>query len=247
MNKLIILFLLVAVILTIGCSANDQISADNRVTIMGSGNLVSQHIEVSDFDKIETGFAFNISIHQGVQFSVIASVDDNLAEYLYIENVDGTLNIGLNPDYAYDIPQATMRAEVTMPDLAGLQLNGSSHASLSCFDNMQDFSAKLTGSSSLSGEIQAETTNLDAYGSTFVHLSGTGLNLSLDACGSNMIDLSDYTVEDASLQVACASTVVVNVDGHLEVDAAQNAQVFFVDNPAVKLLEVHEFASVQPK
>jgi hypothetical protein len=55
MNKLIILFLLVAVILTIGCSANNQISADNRVTIMGSSNLVSQHIEVSDFSAQEFG------------------------------------------------------------------------------------------------------------------------------------------------------------------------------------------------
>jgi hypothetical protein len=73
------------------------------------------------------------------------------------------------------------------------------------------------------------------------------LNLSLDACGANILDLNDYDVEDAALQVACSSTVVVNVAGSLDLDAAQNAQVYIVGNPAISDFNLHQNASVQPK
>lgn len=209
--------------------------------------MVSRIIEVSGFDKIETGFTFNVDIHQGQEFSVVASIDEDLVQYLHVEKVGTFSKIGLKPGYAYDIPQATMRAVVILPELVGLNLNGSSRASLSGFDSLTNFSAELSGSSSLSGEIQAETINLNAYGSSFVKLSGTGSDLAVDACGSGLVDISDYHVEDAALQVACASVVVVNVDSRLEVDAAQNAQIYFTGNPVSSDLKVHEFAFVGPK
>jgi hypothetical protein len=244
LNKLVLVIL---VALIAGCSLANNAPQDNRVSITGSGNMVSHQIDVSGFEKIETGFAFNVAIHQGQEFSVVASVDDNLAEYLYVEKVGTALKIGLKPGYAYDIPQATMRAEVIMPELVGLDLNGSSHATLTGFDSLEDFSAELSGSSSLSGEIQAESANLNAFGSTFVKLSGKGSDLSVDACGSGTVDLGDYRVEDAALQVACASTVIINVDRSLDVNAAQNAQVYFTGHPAVSDLNVHEYAFVGPK
>lgn len=247
MKKTILLILLAAILITTGCDAYKQSADDNRVSITGSRNLVSRQFDVSGFERVEAGFAFNVAIHQDQDYSLVATLDDNLADYLYIEVEDLTLKIGLKPEYAYDIPQATMRVELSMPNLVGLQLNGSSHASLSGFDAVQRFSAELTGSSSLSGQIQAEAINLKAYGGTFVQLSGTGQSLSLDACGSNIIDLADYKVANASLDAACASVVLLNVDGRLGGSAAQNAQVYYVGDPSVNLLDVHQYASVQPK
>jgi hypothetical protein len=247
MKKIIVFFLLAVVILIVGCSVVNNVSPDNRVTIIGSGDLVSRQIDVSGFDRIETDFAFNVTVHQGEGFSVVAVVDDNLVEYLYVEASGGTLYIGLKPGYAYDIPRATMQAQVTMPQLVGLQLSGSSHATLSGFDTIRDFSAELTGSSSLNGEIQAENANLNAYGSTFIKLSGKGKKLSVDVCGSNAVDLQEYAVKDAALQVACNSIVAVNVAGRLQADAAQYAQVYFAGKPSVRSLNVHENAFVQPR
>jgi hypothetical protein len=232
MKKIIVFFLLAVVVLIVGCSVINNVSPDNRVTIIGSGDLVSRQIDVSGFDRIETGFAFNVTVHQGGVFSVVAVVDDNLVEYLYVEASGGTLY---------------MQAQVTMPQLVGLQLSGSSHATLSGFDSIRDFSAELTGSSSLNGEIQAENANLNAYGSTFIKLSGKGKKLSVDVCGSNAVDLNDYAVEDAALQVACNSIVAVNVAGRLQADAAQYAQVYFAGKPSIRSLNVHENAFVQPR
>lgn len=77
--------------------------------------------------------------------------------------------------------------------------------------------------------------------------SGKGKTLSVDACGISTVYLNDYHVEDASIKASCASSLVVNAGGGLDVDAAQNAQVYFVSKPAVGDLNVHENASTQPK
>ena len=89
--------------------------------------------------------------------------------------------------------------------------------------------------------------SLNAYGSSFIKLSGSGNNLWVDACGSGAVDLTDYHVEDAALQVACSSMVIVNVNGILDGDTAQNGQVYFVGYPALNYLGIHENASVAPK
>ena len=77
-------------------------------------------------------------------------------------------------------------------------------------------------------------------------LSETGLNLALEACGSNIVDLGEFTVEKATLETSCNSTVILDVPGHIEGEAPQHAQVFFAGSPAVNLIEVYEYASVQP-
>jgi hypothetical protein len=247
MKKIIVLILLAIILNTAGCGAYKQPAADNRVSITGSGNLVSRQFDVSGFERIEAGLAFNVAIHQGQEYNLVATLDDNLIDYLHIEVDDLTLKVGLKPGYAYDIPKADMRVEVTMPNLVGIQLNGSSHASLYGFDAVQNFSAELTGSSSLSGQIQVEEINLNAYGGSFVQLSGTGQSLSLDACGANIIDLSNYKVANANIDCACASVVLLNVDARLDGSAAQKAQVYYVGEPAANLLDIHGYASVQPK
>ncbi len=256
MKQGILLVLAVLVILLAGCGPDRGASGpgsgsvvvrDNRVSITGSGNLVSQEKALSGFDRVETGFAFNVTILKGEGFSVVVSADDNLADYLQVDKVGSTLRIGLKPGYAYDIPQATMQAQVTMPELAGLRLGESSHATLSGFRSVEAFEAELSGSSSLRGELEADASTFALSGSTYVKLAGSGRNLSLEACGNSTIDLSDYRVEDAALRASCASTALVNVRGRLDVDASQNARVYYIGWPAAGDILAHENATVQPK
>lgn len=89
--------------------------------------------------------------------------------------------------------------------------------------------------------------NLNAYGSSLIKLSGSENNLWVDACGSGGVDLTDYRVEDATLQVSCSSTVIVNVTGKLDGDTAQNARGYLVGYPELNYLSVHENASLAPK
>ncbi|MGD2078797.1 MAG: DUF2807 domain-containing protein [Chloroflexota bacterium] len=246
MKHICIFVLAIAAILTAGCAAVKP-AADNRVTILGSGKMVSQEVAVTDFDRLDIGFAFDVTVRQGAEFKATATVDDNLADYLYLNTVDGTLQIGLKPSFAYDIPAATMRAEIVMPRLAGLALSGSSHATLIDFEVTPGFTAELSGSSALEGGVKAETVNFTLSGSTRAALSGSGQRVDIDICGNSVLDLRHFQAEEAKLEASCNATVYLDLDGQLIADASQHAQVIYRGHPDLRGVETVQSASIHPE
>jgi hypothetical protein len=246
MKHISLLFLIVVAILSIGC-AGKKPAADNRVTIIGSGRTVTREESVSDFDRLAIGFAFDVTVRQGEEFSVTATVDDNLADYLDLTVEDGILQVGLKPGFAYDIPAATMRAEVVMPRLAGLALNGSSHATLIDFEVAPEFAAELSGSSALEGSLEAQAASFTLTGSALARLSGAGQRVTVDICGNSLTDFRDFQAKDADVEASCNATVFLNVDGQLIADASQFAQVIYQGHPELGGVATVERASVRPE
>lgn len=246
--KIIATFLFsLLIILAASCTQIESQVKDNELNITGSGNLVSREIAFTEIDQVEANLYFDLTIRQGNDPRVILTSDDNFIEYIQVEETESGISLGFKPGQAYDISGVTLQAEVILPELSRLDLNGSSHAHLDEYQSQQPFEANLSSASSLTGEVQLAEAKLNANGSSYIKLSGEGENLSLEACGSSMVDLGEYAVEEASLEVSCNSTVSVDVAGRLEVDASQHAQVRFGGQPAVKAFAVHEYASVQPK
>ncbi len=246
--KWIVRILLAASLLLItACAQVRRDSQQNHVSIVGSGALTSRMHSLAEFDTLEAGLSYDLSIRQGDDFSVVLIADDNLVEYLTVEQTGGTLRFDLKPGYAYNLSNVTMRAEVTLPELAGLVLSGASHAALEDFRALGAFEAALTGSSSLVGRLEAGTVSLDTQGNSTVRLTGSGRDLRLQGCGNSLSDLSGFDAENAVLELSCVSTAIVHVDGRLDVDASQNSQVYFLGQPGSSEIKVYEQASAQPK
>ena len=188
------LLLTLIFILLASCTQLDRVPQNNEVKITGSGALVSKEIDISDFDQVEAGLYFDLTIHQGENSRVILTSDDNFIEYLQVEQTGNSITLGFKPGHAYDTSEVTLRAEVTIPELSKLEMNGSSHAHIEGYRSQQPLEVELTGSSSLTGDMQLETVVLKTYGSSYVKLSGSGDRLNLEACGSSIADLGDYEV-----------------------------------------------------
>ena len=247
MKNLSKFLLVVLAILMVGCAQIKRAPQVNNVTVTGSGNLTTREVTVSDFDQIEIGLTFDITLHQGEDYSVVLTSDDNFIEYIQVEQSDGTISFGFKPGYAYNYYGVTLRADVTTPELNELRLSGSSHALLNSITLTEDFEAELSGSSSLDGDLNAKNASFILSGSTYIKLSGSAERLYIDACGNSLAELGNYHAEDAALEVSCNSTSVVNVAGMLDADASQYSQVFYIGSPTSVLREVNESAYVGPK
>lgn len=247
MKQMIGFFAIVLTALAVSCSGDGQGPRDNRVTLIGSGNIVSQEQAIADFDRMEVGFAFDTAVRQGEEFSVTAFVDDNLVDYLYLVKEGRMLQIGLKPGFAYDIPSANMRVEVVMPSLVGVEMWGSSHVTLKGFESVDRFEAELSGSSVLEGDLKAQTAVFNLSGSSFAKLGGSGQKLMLDVCGNSLVDLRNFQVEDAEIAASCASTVVVDIKGRLTGEASQHARIYYRGNPDVDEFVMAEWGTVRPE
>jgi hypothetical protein len=209
MYKLIIIFILVTMVLLTGC---------DQFPLTGSGNVVTQEEAIFDFDKVDISHSFEVDIKRGENFSVIIRVDDNLVEHLQVEKFGSTLRIGLKDSRAFIINNATLEAEVTMPELIGLDISGASRATITGFKSTEELILDISGSSSLRGDIESGDASLNLSGSSDANLTGSAGNLTLDASGSSDVDLSDFPVADAKIDASGASTVTVNASGRLDVD-----------------------------
>jgi hypothetical protein len=234
-SKMLVLFL--AGILLAGCGS---------IPITGSGNVVTQEEAITGFDKVDISYSFEVDISQGDTFSVVIRVDDNLVEYLQVVKLGNTLQIGLEPNHP-DIRSATLQAEVTMPELAGLDLSGASHVTITGFKSAQALVVDAAGASHLRGDIEAGDLTFNLDGGSEVILTGSAENATITASGSAEINLSAFSVVDANVEVGGASQVTVNVSGRLDVDASNGAEVYYLGSPTLGTIEESGGAEVRPR
>jgi hypothetical protein len=238
MYKIKALFPLLVIFLMIGCA---------QVTLTGSGNVITQEESLTGFDKVDISQSFNVDITQGENFSVVVRVDDNLVEYLEVERQGSTLKIGLDPTRSLTIFSATMEAEVTMPELVGLELSGNSDARVSGFESTESLTVDLSGNSDMRGDIQAGDSSFDVSGNSSITLSGSAGDVSVDASGSSEVDLADFPAADGTVNASGASTVTVNLSGRLDADASGRSDIYYLGDPEMGRTDTSGSSSIQPR
>ena len=229
--------LLLTVILLTGCGSR---------TITGSGNVVAQEEAIAGFDKVDISYSFEANISQGDTFSVVIHADDNLVEYLQMIKEGDTLHIGLVPNPP-NIRSATLQAEVTMPELVGLDMRGASHVTITGFKSAQALAVDASGASHLRGDVEAGNVTFNLDGSSEVILAGSAQNVTLKASGSSEVDLSAFSVVDANVEAGGKSQVTVNVSGRLDVNASNASHVTYLGSPTLGKMDTSGSASIEQK
>ncbi len=229
------IFLTLSVVLLAACDLDE-------IIVTGSGDIVTKEEDLSDFERVDASDSFKVDIQQGESFSVVIRIDDNLQDDLELMVRDGTLEIGFARNIITN--NATMEAEITVPKLRGVRLSGASEARITGFESSRSFSVDLSGSSSISGDIDAGDVSLDLSGSSEVNLEGSGNDLEIDASGASDIDLSNFPVENIVLKLSGSSKVIVNLNGTLDVNASGSSDVTYLGNPTLGDIQTSGSSSV---
>jgi hypothetical protein len=184
MKNTLILVLLFLGAMSVGCT---------QLTVTGSGNVVTQEMAITGFDKVDINQGFMVDISQGDEFSVVIRIDDNFEEYLQVGKEGSTLKIGLEQNRIYS--DATLKAEVTMPELVGLDLSGGSHISVS--GSGADIAIDASGGSGADlASFSVVNANVDASDGSQVTVNVSG-TLNVDASGGSQV----YYLGDPTLGV----------------------------------------------
>lgn len=206
--------------------------------------MVTREFDLAGFDKVDVSHAFTVDIKQGGSFSVVVGMDDNLVDYLRVEKQGATLKIGLDTRRNYVFTHGT--AEVTMPELTGLELSGASAVTIGGFESTRDLTVDVSGASHLSGDIECGDARFDVSGASHVSLRGSAEGVILDASGASSVDLSAFAVADANVEVSGASTATVNASGRLDVDASGASQVKYLGSPTLGTIDSSGGSSIEP-
>jgi len=213
--------------------------------ITGSGRTVTQQYELTDFSKVEAGNTFEVEITQGESYRVSVVVDDNVAEHLSVSRSGDTLRLFIQDNTS--LRNVTLKAQVTMPSLAGLDLSGASRAAVSGFDSGTPLSIRLSGASSARGNLKTGDADFRASGASRLDLEGTASALKAHVSGASHIDLEKFRSGTTAVDASGASHATVNPGGHLTVDASGASSVRYVGEPASVRANTSGASSVKQK
>jgi len=224
--------------------------------ITGSGNLETEEMDFSEFTRVEVSSAFEVEIAQSDSYSVSVTADDNLFDYIQVSKVGETLKIGLRT-VSIQWP-ATLQANVTMPQLHGLNLSGATNGTASGFTSTENLDIEVSGASSIelaeisagdamlnisgasdvTGDITAGDVNLNVAGASTVQLEGSASDIVVEASGASRVKLGDFTINNADVSLSGASSGTVNLSGRLDADLSGASNLEYIGEPTLGTMNI---------
>ena len=214
--------------------------------VVGSGNLVTEEKDFSDFAIVEVGSGFEVEISQSSSYSINVTADDNVLDHIEVSKTGDTLKIRLKWGYSYQ--SVTLRAEIAMPELYELEFSGGTHGTVGGFSSSHEFVLGLSGGSSFSGDF---TTSGDAQftlsgGSRLIELDGAANDLRISASSGSHLELSDFHVHDASVNFSGGSHATINLDGRLDADLSGGSHLRYRGEPTMGDIQTSGGSTVAP-
>jgi hypothetical protein len=225
-------------------------SAPGAGDVVGSSAQVTKTYDYSGFTAVQADQKFSVNVQQGKSFAVSVTVNDNLVQYLQVKVQGDTLHIGLDPGKSYRL--ADLTAEVTMPDVTAVTVNGAADAFVKGFTSGKSLTFKVGGAGKLSvSGLKAEAASFDVSGGSDIggdleltgdlavtasgaaqgFITGSGRNVTLVASGAAVISLKRFTAHDADVSLSGASQAGVRATGTIDVQASE-ASTFIYYGPA---------------
>ncbi len=221
--------------------------------IIGSGNLITQEMDFTDFTKLEISHVFQAKVTRSDSFSVGITADDNLLQYVVVRKSGNTLRIYLKAGYAYI--GATKMVEITMPKIDKLSLSGASQGEVSGFRssdrlefeasgasslNIDDMKAgdtgfEISGGSRVLGGIEISEGRFNVSGASSINLEGYAGDISIEASGVSQANLADFPVSNATVTISGASVVTVNASDTIDGNVSGASRLTYLGDPALTI------------
>ena len=200
--------------------------------VQGTGEIVSQDIDVANFTGINVGSAFNIIYRQAETPHITVSMQENLLSYLRAETVNGILEVSFNRTVSTTAGN-TPRLYVYGPYLSSVTLSGA--ASAQDWDTINADSFNLVASGAVSGSIDlnVEDFTLTGSGAVAISLSGNATTANLILSGACNINAADLQTIDAVVSLSGAGSADIAVSGTLDARVSGVGVITYIGNPQV--------------
>ena len=179
--------------------------------VEGSGNVITESREVSDFNEIVLGGTGRVVVDVTGTESLTIGAEDNIMPLLETRVSNGRLRLDTSGSIS---PTVEIVYTITAETLDGLVISGSGVVEAEAVDST-DFRVDISGS----GDVVVEGT-----------LSGL---LSVSISGSGEFDGESLTAPDGQVDVSGSGNAVVHVTDDLDVSVSGSGEVEYLGEPNV--------------
>ena len=202
-----VVLLLVASVLATACEGTVPFGG-----LRGSGNLVTETRDVSDFDEIVVLGSGNVIVDVTGTESLELEAEDNLMEFLTSEVVNGRLELGFESGQLLS-PRRDITYTITAAQLIGVTIRGSGDIDVAHVDT-DTFAVEISGS----GNVVPE---------------GASDHVAVTISGSGRFDGTDLESATGQVRVSGSGNVTVNVTEDLDITISGSGDVKYIGDPSL--------------
>jgi hypothetical protein len=229
--------------------------------------VITEQKDFRDFTTVKVGNAFRVEVTQSSSYSISITTDSNVMDDIEVFKTGDVLTIRIEPGIV--VQTTTLRAEITMPDLYVLELSGATSGTVEGFSSTHKRVIEVSGASSLdladmsTGDVVVEVSGAsnaegdllvsgDAQftvsGASSLKLDGEANNLLVDECsGGSTLDLSNFPVNNAMVDLSGASRGTVNLDGRLDANISGASRLEYIGEPTMGDINISGSSSINKK
>lgn len=196
------------------------VSCSNSESVKGNGNTITVSRSTENFDGVSLMGSMNVQLIRGAENAVQITADENIISYIETTVEDGTLKIKYS-DGIHINTGGEVTVKVTLPTLQEAEITGSGDIkSETRLTGTEEIELKVTGSGTLSLELDAPAVEATITGSGNMQLSGQTRDIQCSSKGSGKIDAMELKSENATVKTYGSGDV--NVYASVKLDATIN-------------------------
>ena len=222
-------FILISLI-TIACLLPVYLTSCLVPRVIGSGNIISEERQVSDFSSISIGSSMNLFIEQTGSESLRIEADDNIIPYISTQKTGEELKI------QYKLVSLTTKnpvnCYVTVKDLSKIKV--SSSATVKC-DDLKTENLSIEMASSSKGTLTVHVTKLDLNigSSADLTLSGEAVSQDIKLGSSGKLEAYNLVSKDCKIVAQSSGFANINVSEKLDAQISSSALVNYKGDPEI--------------
>jgi hypothetical protein len=220
------IFLLAAVLITLGATAQKTVHDANAVTRPAKG-----------FHAIEMSDGIDLYLSQGNEEAVAVSASS--AEYrdkIKVEVVNGVLKIyyeDRSNNWRVNWGNRKMKAYVSVKTIDQLHASGGADIVIEDELNVPGLSMHISGGSDFKGKINAKQFNLSASGGSDTHISGRADDVKIDASGGSDVHAYEFITGNCTVQSSGGSDVKITANKQIDAHASGGSDIYYKGTASV--------------
>lgn len=203
-------------------------------TVKGNGVIETRSFDVRGFDRIRFALPIAMTVSQDSEYSFELTADANVFDYIDVCVEDGVLTVGTVKGAR--IKSMKGKVSVSMPEIKEIAAAGSGDIILSdCKMPAAASRLSVTGSGSISADIEAESVLAKISGSGNILLSGKAENLKCSVTGSGEIEAFELPAANADCNITGSGSIEVNAQKTLAAKITGSGSVLYRNTPEVRM------------
>jgi len=220
---------IVTAILTTGCIVI-SLNGCGMKTVKGSGNLVTEKRQLSDFNQISLQGTGKVTLSKGDRQYLKIRTDDNVMPLIETDVRNGKLEISHS---RWNLRPTTLEYFITVKDLKGASISGSGDISGKDRFVSDDFYTDVSGAGNISLELDVAQLDSNISGSGSIQLRGKANSYDASITGSGKVSAFGMETKNASITITGSGNCRVNVLEKLRAKITGSGDVRYKGQPRI--------------